>query len=68
MERDEEEHARKMQYVVLSRAHAGLYDDMVSLFAAWPDVAVVVDRRRRPRGAPEPPGPQARQAAGPYDA
>jgi hypothetical protein len=53
MEREEQDHGRRMQYVVLSRAHAGLYHEMVSLFAAWPDVAVVVDRRRRPRGAPQ---------------
>jgi hypothetical protein len=37
------------QYVVLSRASADLYEDMVALFSAWPGIEVVVDRRHTPR-------------------
>lgn len=68
MERWEPEHSRKTQYVVLSRAHAGLFDEMVSLFTAWPEVAVVVDRRRRPRGAPHGADERPERAPAAYDA
>ena len=45
------------QYMVLCRACAELYAEMSSLLAGWPDVAVVVDRRRvekAPRGYLDP--------------
>jgi hypothetical protein len=47
MERRRDEYGERVQYVVLSRAHAGLYNDIVSLFSAWPEihVRVIVDRR-----------------------
>jgi len=40
---------KEVQYVVLSRACANMYDEMVQLFADWPDVVVVVDRRKKRR-------------------
>ena len=45
------------QYMVLCRACAELYAEMSSLLVGWPDVAVVVDRRRvekAPRGYLDP--------------
>ena len=45
------------QYMVLSRACAELYAEMSSLLAGWPDLVVVVDRRRvekAPRGYLDP--------------
>ncbi len=33
-------------YLVLSRSWADLYDEVAGLFADWPDIRVVVDRRR----------------------
>ena len=45
------------QYIVLCRACAELLAEMSLLFAGWPDVAVVVDRRRvekAPRGYLDP--------------
>lgn len=39
------------QYVILSRACADLYEEMVALFSDWPGIEVVVDRRREPRSA-----------------
>jgi hypothetical protein len=44
-----ERHEREVQYVVLSRACANMYDEMVRLFAEWPDVVVVVERRKKRR-------------------
>ena len=45
------------QYMVLCRACAELYEEISSLLADWPDVVVVVDRRRvaeAPRGYLDP--------------
>ena len=45
------------QYMVLCRACADLYEEISSLLADWPDVVVVVDRRRvekTPRGYLDP--------------
>jgi hypothetical protein len=39
------------QYVVLSRACADLYEEMVALFSDWPGIEVVVDRRHEPRSS-----------------
>ena len=41
------------EYMVLCRASAELYEEIASLLTDWPDVVVVVDRRRvekAPRG------------------
>ena len=40
---------KEVQYVVLSRACADMYEEMVRLFEDWPDVVVVVDRRKKRR-------------------
>ncbi len=40
---------KEVQYVVLSRVCADMYDEMVKLFSDWPDVVVVVDRRKKRR-------------------
>lgn len=42
---------RRTQYVVLSRACANLYEEMVALFSDWPGIEVVVDRRHEPRSS-----------------
>jgi hypothetical protein len=47
----------QIQYLVLCRACAELYQEVSSLLADWPDVVVVVDRRRvekAPRGYLDP--------------
>ncbi len=51
MERHRDEYGERVQYVVLSRSHAGLYHEIVSLFSAWPEarVQVIVDRRHHRR-------------------
>ncbi len=44
-----------MQYIVLTPAYEDLYDEIVTLFAEWPDVMVVIDhhpRARDPRRRP----------------
>ncbi len=58
----------EVQYVVLSHACADMYEEMVKLFSAWPDIVVVVDRqksKRDPQRLPHPNvAPMRRGAAG----
>jgi len=55
MEPQVEHEEKAVQYVVLSRACAYMYDEMVKLFADWPDVVVIVDRRKKRRDLREHP-------------
>jgi hypothetical protein len=40
-----------MQYIVLTPAYEDLYDEIVTLFAEWPDVMVVIEQNAKTRGS-----------------
>jgi hypothetical protein len=40
-----------VQYIVLTPAYEDLYEDIVCLFAEWPDVVVTMDPDAKRRGA-----------------
>ena len=41
---------RKEEYFVIAKTHTGLHKVITDIFKEKPDVKVVVDRRRTPRG------------------
>jgi len=44
----ERERRQPVQYIVLTPAYEDLYDEIVTLFAEWPDVMVVIDQHPKP--------------------
>jgi hypothetical protein len=55
MRESREGRGRRVQYLVLSRSCADLYDEIVELFADRTNIEVIVDRRRGSAGMTEIP-------------